>query len=335
MIYRMKRKKAFRYLLASFSFVFFFSFICEVIIIKYFNYQDDILISKSLKLINKVFIAVMTKSSFKNEIIYYKNLLFKEFLKQPYADNILFFGDDPIVFPEKDFPYVPVNPNGDLSRHFLCSKLKAALQHFLFQTDAAWFVRVCGDTYINMRTFPQFLLELNQSFNPFKDTVIQGACLGKEGLVYIQGGSGFVFSRKAAFDLYNDWAWMDERCVEFSNDDRILSNYIQKINISFYDATSRWFLGHRFFKYSSAYDAVLNAHDLNNCFYPVSKKGCKPFFTKVKDITFWHDQTNFSTFIGKIDDIMNKATDDLYFFVPNNKPMLCRAPPNVKDGYYD
>ena len=284
----------------------------------------------------------MTTSDHQREMIILKNLLFPKLTQALYFHSMIFYGDSPLDFDkhhEYNFPFVPVQTKADFSRHFLCSKIKESLKHFLFETTASWYIRICGDTYVNVHNFPFFLSEINQSSNPFFDTLIQGACLGKEQLTYIQGGSGFVFSRKAAFDLYNDWDFFNMTCTEYKNDDRAISVYLEHINVSFYDATSRWFVGHRFFGFKSAYAAIVNAtlrkSKRSKCGKaPQSRKKCRAFYSRINEIVFWHDKTPFNNFIGKMDIILNYSTNDLFFYVPNNKPMICVANQKIQPGYY-
>lgn len=299
-------------------------------------------IVKKTNLTHQVFIAVMTTSDHQKEMVILKQLLLPKFTQANYFHSMIFYGDSPLNFDqyhEDNFPFVSVQTKNDFSRHFLCAKIKESLKHFLFETTASWYIRICGDTYVNVNNFPYFLSEINQSRNPFFDTLIQGACLGKEQLIYIQGGSGFVFSRKAAFDLYNDWDFFSNACTEYKNDDRALAVYLDRINFSFYDASSRWFVGHRFFGFKSAYSAIVNAslHNIkrSKCGkVPVSRKKCRAYYTRINQIVFWHDKTPFDNFIGKMDIILNYSTNNLYFYVPNNKPMICIANSEIQPGYY-
>ena len=317
------------------------AFFIFILFFQQFSIGKSSVIVKNNNLTHQVFIAVMTTSDHQKEMVILKQLLLPKFNQAKYFHSMIFYGDSPLNFNkynEHNFPFVSVQTKNDFSRHFLCSKIKASLKHFLFETTASWYIRICGDTYVNVQNFPYFLSEINQS-NPFFDTLIQGACLGKEQLVYIQGGSGFVFSRKAALDLYNDWDFFNMTCAEYKNDDRALAVYIDRINLSFYDATSRWFVGHRFFGFKSAYSAIVNASLHNKkrskCGnVPKSRKKCRAFYTRINQIVFWHDKTPFNNFIGKIDLILNYSRNDLFFYVPNNKPMICVANPKIQPGYY-
>jgi hypothetical protein len=134
--------------------------------------------------------------------------------------------------------------------------------------------------------------------------------------------------------LLNEWGWVQEMAPEFMNDDRLLSVYLQYRNISWYQATNRFFVGHSFWNFTGAYEAVTFKGHRPCIKTPKSKKGCRSYFTRVKDLAFWHDRTKFMKFIGRIDEIRTITPDNLYFHVPNNKPMLCVSDRPIS-GYYD
>jgi hypothetical protein len=283
----------------------------------------------------RITIAILCKSTYSKEIQYWSDHFVPQFYSQPYADFISFWGEIPSIPPHFiNVSYRGVDIQNDLSRHGLNLKLKAAIENFLYETTSTWFFRIVGDTAVNFETVPLVLRDLESDFDPLTDTVIQGACLGKLQLTYIQGGSGFIFSRKAAFELLNDWSWIEAHVEEFNNDDRLLSVYLQKVNISFKKATNRFFVGHSFWRFENAYEAI-TAEEYKECpILPKSKKGCRSHFTKVKELAFWHDRTTFERFIGRIEEIRELVRDNLYFYVPNNKPVLCESNKELS-GYYD
>lgn len=283
----------------------------------------------------KVYIAVMTGAPLKYEIEYSYIHWGMEFFHTPNFGGLGFFGDSAIESSIKDIPYISVDISKDKSLYGLCSKLYRAIEEFLFRSDSLWMIRICEDTAVNIKTLPLFLEELNSQFDPMKDVVIQGACLGKQSTVYLQGGSGFVFSRKAAFDLYKDWSWFNEKCSQVKSDDRVVGIYLQRVGISPYHSTNRWFLGHSFLGVNSIEEALLNRSQISHCIKPISNKGCRSFFTKLKDITFWHDRVPFDKFVARIELIRELSGDDLAFYVPNNKPVLCLLSNDTHLGYYD
>jgi hypothetical protein len=284
---------------------------------------------------DRLAVGILTMSWFAHNIRYWSTHFVPEFYRRDYGEYISFWGDEPKNWSLlAGVPYHAVPPRGDRSRHALKSKLRAAFEHFLSETTAGWFIRIVGDTAINFEMVPLFLAELKRDYDPLTDRVIQGNCLGKYELTYVQGGSGFLFSRRAVFQLLEDWAWIEEMSPDFSNDDRLLSHYIKHVNISWRDATNRFFVGHSFWNFTSAWKALEFQFHRPCIERPKSKKGCRSYFTRVKDIVFWHDRARFMRFIGRIDTIRGMIPEDLYFHIPNNKPMLCRSNRSIS-GYYD
>jgi hypothetical protein len=283
-------------------------------------------------------VAVLTIVRYQYEIRYWAEHFVHEYWKHSYAESIGFWGEEPENWTEfRGIPYngLKIDTNMDRSRFQLCGKLKAAMLNFLENTTANWFVRIVGDTAINFDTVHDMLRDANEAYNPLVDSVIQGACLGKLNVTYLQGGSGFLFSRKAIVDIIDDWIWVNKTCRAMKNDDRVLSAYLPRANITFRDATNRWFVGHRFANYTSAWEAV-SAKKTKVCprDLPKSRKGCRSYLTRVRDLAFWHDRTTFDDFIGKIDKIRRVAGQNTYFYVLNNRPLICVSDED-HSGYRD
>jgi hypothetical protein len=74
-----------------------------------------------------------------------------------------------------------------------------ALTYFLELRHEDWFYRGTDDTIINFRRLPSFLRDLHRRFNPRVDPIVRGDCVifNKTNL-YLQGGTGFLCSRRAA-----------------------------------------------------------------------------------------------------------------------------------------
>jgi len=134
--------------------------------------------------------------------------------------------------------------------------------------------------------------------------------------------------------MIQDWNWFLANVKTFRNDDRLLSAYLSVINISFYNAANRFFLGHTPAYYNWSFDAVMSPNITQCDDLPKSERGCRPYFTKLSELAFWHDKGPFYEFIPRMDEIRKAAGDTMYFFVPINKPHLCRSKKQIS-GYYD
>lgn len=283
----------------------------------------------------KLVFALMATANHWDHTKYWIDHFYPVYKQQKYADSLNYWLETEIDNPDaKNAPIRVVNVTGDPSRYWMVSKLRGCLMHFLYETSANWLVRICGDTAVNFNTVPDVLVDLNKYHDPLWETVVQGACLGKFELTYIQGGSGFIFSRRAAYELLKDWEWFTALFPEQKNDDRGISIWLHdRANISFYNASNRFFVGHAFRNYTAAIDAVSSPWNHPCPKVPPSKKGCRPFFTRIRDLPFWHDRTKFENFIWRIDEIREKAGEDAYFYVPINKPIICTSKRDIS-GYY-
>jgi hypothetical protein len=78
-----------------------------------------------------------------------------------------------------------------------------ALNFYLTERKNEWFYRGTDDTVFNFRRLPSYLSELESRFDPSVDRVVRGDCVVfNHSPVYLQGGSGYLFSRTAAQMIY-------------------------------------------------------------------------------------------------------------------------------------
>jgi hypothetical protein len=62
-----------------------------------------------------------------------------------------------------------------------------------------WVISTSDDAMVNLSNLKELLIELDQKYEPFFEPVIIGHCLfTPKHQPYLQGGSGFLFSRFAA-----------------------------------------------------------------------------------------------------------------------------------------
>jgi len=74
-----------------------------------------------------------------------------------------------------------------------------SLSHFVANRTERWFYRGVDDSIINFRVLPDFLAWLEGRYDPLVDAVVKGDCVAYFGrMLYLQGGAGFLCSRRAA-----------------------------------------------------------------------------------------------------------------------------------------
>jgi hypothetical protein len=252
-------------------------------------------------------------------------------LAQPYVAGLCFIGDGPLLSNDLFLRrhYIKLEPVlNDTSWNFLCSKVYTAVRLFL-ATPASWLLRICDDGMINPATFPLFLSELNDFADPAITRVIQGHMIAKPKVrkyVYPQGGSGIIFSRFTAQELWDESARFLFVCDHVHNDDRGIGLWMLFHNVSAWNATNRWFVGHQFAGQNGGAAVWIPKllKKVQACPpVPAASLGSRPFFNRVKDITFWHDRGEFENFGPKLGELRRALPENLFFAPGDEFPMLC------------
>ena len=118
-----------------------------------------------------------------------------------------------------------------------------ALLDCVKNTTAAWCFRLMDDTYVNPEGFKMFVENLDTLGDPWEKEIILGNCLARNRRKwFLQGGSGIVFSRRAA-----------ERFIEFHeewitslniHEDGHITRIAERFGITSQSADSPFFAGH-------------------------------------------------------------------------------------------
>jgi len=224
--------------------------------------------------------------------------------------------------------------NIDLTLKFLSS-----LQFFLQKTDCDYIIRVTDDVFVNFRELPFFVRDLEKFGDPRTNVVILGQCMHVRGRTLLQGGSGYLFSRRAAevflaeahllissIDVYEDW---------------VIASTISKIVQNIETAFSPHFMGHGFNK--SDWKKLLS-QDFSH-FPRCPKKfwtvGCQSMQTPLSRTVFFH-QFGFEPKYHQWEYIIKNAPHDLYWYQSWYHARICRMteprpeneeiPPNKGDS---
>jgi hypothetical protein len=236
--------------------------------------------------------------------------------------------------------YVDVPPtDAESSRHHLCEKLHVAVTLFL-ATDASWLLRLCDDSFINNATFPLFLRDLRMIGDPTKVRIIQGHLITKPwlGSGYPQGGSGIVFSRAIAEHFLSSWEKFAVHCHRSSNDDHAVGAWAIGNGISAANMTSRWFLGHSFAGPENweRIPSFVRRRRVPKCpEFPSRTNGARPYFQRVKDVTFWHVREESLKFHREAAGFIRALPDNLWFHTKWHTPLLCWASRRSRLKFYE
>jgi len=168
----------------------------------------------------------------------------------------------------------------------LTIKFLTVLRYFIEETDDDYVIRATDDVFINFEKLPLLLHEIRKQGDPRTTPIIVGQCMHVRGRTLLQGGSGYLISRKAAeilllegdqlvasVDIYEDW-------VIYSFFQRVVRNPI--------DTFSPRFLGHGFSK--TDWELLLKKNF--SMFPPCPRKfwsvGCKEILYPLSDTVFFH-----------------------------------------------
>ena len=100
------------------------------------------------------------------------------------------------------FPEKAPNIQPDINR---AVKRITGMKYFLEQTNHEWYLSATDDVYIDFDGIDLMLEELEKEYNPLTDYVIKGHCFWNK-YAYLQGGTGYLFSRAAAKQFYENGA---------------------------------------------------------------------------------------------------------------------------------
>jgi hypothetical protein len=210
----------------------------------------------------------------------------------------------------------------------LASKFIFGLRLFLSESQADWFWRGTDDTVINFANLPKFVRLLNRRYNPRRDPVVLGHCISyPSGLSFIQGGSGWVISRRAAQMLSS----MRDSWIAGINtsDDAAFARLLGQIGVSLFNTTSEFFLGHDL---DRMHQGVVTHHDmpLPACRDPsgLPQRMCRQFTAPLSDLVFWHEQLRPNFDIRGTLELAKRVfalPRDVHFWMDGGDVHLCRA----------
>ena len=124
----------------------------------------------------------------------------------------------------------------------LIFKFYFVLDYFLTHSKNEYLIRLTDDVFINFNKLSNFLFEIDQNrFLTKNNLVIKGFCIYTSQF-FLQGGSGYFFSRKAAIVFKK--IYYDLLRTNSVYEDWVVGSYIMKINPSFSTSHSNKFIGH-------------------------------------------------------------------------------------------
>ena len=201
------------------------------------------------------------------------------------------------------------------------------LSYFYYETNYRWVYRGVDDTAINVNYIKKYFKQLESKYNPLKEKVILGNCLIDRIYSFLQGGSGYIFSRKAVKEMLPHFKAVIDECNV--PEDVLHNRFLEFLGISLSKASSEHMIGHSFFNddYSRIYKNDFSG--IIKCPKPikVSKNQCRKFHSPVNQLLILHQLTSDPNVAISLSDILFNVKDNSihWYMCRVGNPCLCRA----------
>jgi len=317
-----------KYLWISFIFVSLLFTIWYPAII-YLRPTDNVLISTYPRLM----FGLMTDNSTRN-----RAYNFNTFFQKSKPHDLSVYG--PIFFSKesKSFPGLKViETNSDLLMDFetypqiflnismkqqsyidLVLKFCTLLKYFIEETDYEYFIRITDDVFVNFPELGQYIEEIEKKHG-HDSIVVVGQCMMVRGQILLQGGAGFLFSRRAALVYY--YCIPEVLRTVDTYEDWVLYATIRKMIPDFVKTHSMRFIGH-------GLSQADRKHLSNGMFpFPICPNNprsisCLPYPYPLKKVIFFHQSFAYPT-VNEWKQIIYNAPNNLMWYQSWYYSALC------------
>ena len=209
-----------------------------------------------------------------------------------------------------------------------------ALKYFLENTTHEWFLSATDDIVVDINGLEIMIKELEEQYNPLDDYVFKGHCIFNIERYYLQGGSGYLFSRCAAYAFYKEYAfkWLDGIQLW---DDVFAYRIADFLEIKIKDTSSPYMFGVRFPGPLEMEKPYLLNRITNECpDNPVSDGECHLGLVPLTKLAILHTSPtrNTSIIFDNILKIRSQA-NDLYYYNDGITMKICRGKPYINDDF--
>lgn len=164
--------------------------------------------------------------------------------------------------------------------------------------------------------------DLEERFDPITMPVLKGHCVSYcVQKYYLQGGSGFVFSRKAAEILFQSRSEWGSNVTFF--DDYLASVWCSILKIDHKDTASGGFVGHFFPENEKQIIRNYEYHNLPDCPKKYRNHHCGNTMYRLNEISVTHDAEKgrpYPHYEG-----FTKAPSNIYFYMDTCYPKICKV----------
>jgi len=212
--------------------------------------------------------------------------------------------------------------NGTDGSHFdRCIKRIYSLEYFVHNTTADFLALVTDDVVVSLRNLKAYIEELYTFGDPKRVPMVFGHCIDVDW-VYLQGGSGYLVSRKAA-EIMIQYGYEHIHAL-FEADDIYITKLFLKAGISPRAMSSDRFVGHHFWGVGS--DKLVEHHWdlLPECPTSFVAHYCNVGPFRVNRLVFFHQfyQDMSINLARAIDN--GEIPDNIYWYQKESDSILCK-----------
>lgn len=211
----------------------------------------------------------------------------------------------------REYDFWAVNDD-KISKRFGC------FEYCLLNLECRWVLSTCDDVYIELSNLESFIDELESKYRPLHESVIKAHCLANCGEVnYLQGGSGYIFSRYAAQLLYiarSQWLFSD------TISDYLTPYWIKYLKIEFAETSNSRFVGHHFNEEELEIVRTHKYHLLSKCPQHYFYVPCSSSKYQINQIAIFHKfgKIGYPKYEGFLE-----APSNILFYMNQCEQIIC------------
>ena len=258
-----------------------------------------------------MYIALMSSAKFKFQMARSQHFWIESLIWRFPFVSIEFWGCDGLK--DTSFVYRRAEPLvNDTSMYTLGSKWYRSMEHFLFNTSCDWYLRATHDVFINEESFEKFTSSILAEYEPREEIIILGNVVDNR---YLQGGSGFLMSRRAVEHIMMNWNSLFDKFSVHKEDDLAFGEWMSERGL-LEGANSLFFVGHSFVPYQVS-DVRFGKTGFYKC--PDGRS-----LGRVKDLLVIHQQEQ--RFVSHHRIVMRnclRSDNDLWWYQDGLSPKVC------------
>ena len=196
--------------------------------------------------------------------------------------------------------------------------------HYLVEnTDADWVISLTDDALVNVYKLEEMINEFKQKGNPRTTPLVFGNCIDVTDYSFLQGGAGWIISRKAAEMIYSlrDWVIDEQWCP----DDVRFGQVIRRIGLRLCDTATGRFLGHQFYFGINMVDLIKkNYSAVPQCEAINPQMTCGKQYHRLKDLVVYHTIWNDTELLLAGESLFEYTPSNIYWYQNFMFPGVCR-----------